>query len=75
MWLVVRHVRSCLAVCALIYRLRRGAMEALSSGEISRIIRTHVGKGTLVSGWEEVQARLVECGLAWKVKTPPECQC
>ena len=50
-------------------------MEALGSGEISRIIRTHVGKGTLVSGWEEVQARLVERGLAWKVKTPPECQC
>ena len=49
--------------------------EYLRTGEVSRLMATHLGKGTLVAGWDEVLSRLIEYGLAWKLQTPPELPC
>ena len=52
------------------------AMSAyLKSGELSRLMASHFAKGTLAAGWDEVQSRLLEHDLAWKLQTPPPLPC
>ena len=47
-------------------------MDYLTSGELARQIQMHTAKGTLVAGWDQARARLLNAGLAWEMTALPE---
>ena len=64
---------SCLGYQSIGLGVLAGAMAAPAwKEELASIVRLHISKGTLVMGWEMLQERLVELGLANKLRAIPE---